>query len=108
MGKIIKLEYDENQYVEVELKQDYDFDGGLGGLDTVLEVGQNAFERSISTLVSFLNTTADKIKDSFNSSNINEVSITIGASLSAEGNLIIASSTSEVNLAVTITFKEVD
>ncbi len=108
MGRIIKLEYDENQYVEVELKQDYNVDGGLGGLDTVLEVGQKTFERSISRLVSFLNTTAYKIKDSFNSSNINEVSITVGVSLSAEGNLIIASSTSEVNLAVTITFKGVD
>ena len=51
---------------------------------------------------------ADKIKQEFNDTRIGEVSITVGASLSAEGNLIIASSTSEVNLAVTVTFKGED
>lgn len=105
MKKIIKLEYDENKYVEVELEQSYGSDGGLGGLGSIIEIGKNVFERSIFTLVSFLNTTANKIKDGFNSPNISEVSITVGASLSAEGNLIITSSTSEVNLAITVTFK---
>ncbi len=105
MGKTIRLEYGENQFVEVELKQNNDYDGGLGGIDTVLEVGQKAFDSSIRTIVSFLNTTADKIRQELNSTSIGEVSITVGTALSAEGNLIIASSTSEVNLSVTVTFK---
>lgn len=108
MRNIAKIQYGENQYVEVELKQDNECDGGLGGLDTVLEVGQKTFDRSIHTIVSFLSTTADKIRQEFNGTSIGEVSITVGASLSAEGNLIIASSTSEVNLAVTVTFKGED
>ena len=108
MGKIVRLEYDKDQYVEVELKQDDNSDGGLGGLNKVLEIGQNTFDRSIKTLVSFLNTASNKIKNSFDSPNINEVSITIGASLSAEGNMIIASSTAEVNFSITVTFKGED
>ena len=108
MSKVVKLEYDDNQYVEIELKQDNDYDGGLGGLDRVFEIGKKTFDHSIYALVSFLNSTADKIKQGINNSNVNEISITIGASLSAEGNLIVASSTSEVNLAVTITFKGAD
>lgn len=105
MGKTVKLEYDDNQYVEIELKQSDDYDGGLGGLDTIIEVGQRTFDHSIYTLVSFLNSTVDKIKQGLSKTNLDEISITIGASLSAEGNLIIASSTSEVNLSVTVTFR---
>lgn len=108
MRNIAKLQYGENQYVEVELKQNNEYDGGLGGLDTILEISQKTFDHSIHTITSFLNVMADKIKQEFNDTRIGEVSITVGASLSAEGNLIIASSTSEVNLAVTVTFKGED
>lgn len=104
MGKIVRLEYDNNQFVEFELKQYDQSDRGLGGLDKVLRIGQTSFDRSITKLVSFLNTTSDKIKREI-TSEVSEVSVTIGASFSAEGNLIVASSTSEVNLAITITFK---
>lgn len=108
MSKIVRLEYEDKQYVEVELNQDNDYDGGLGGLDKIFTIAQKTFDNSIYTLVSFLNSTVDKIKEDVNNASVNEISITVGASLSAEGNLIVASSTSEVNLAITITFKGAD
>ena len=107
MKKVVKLEYDKNQFIEAEIQQD-DSDGGLGGLEKVLTIGQKTFDRSISGLVSFLNATSDKIQRNINAPNWGEVSITIGASFSAEGNLILASSTSEVSLSITITFKDED
>lgn len=105
MNKIIKLEYDENQFIDIEIRQDRNTDGGLGGLNTIFEVGKKTFDNSVKALVSFLKTTSDKIRNEFPCNNVDEFSITIGASLSSEGNFIIASSTSEVNLALTITFK---
>ena len=47
MRNIAKLQYGENQYVEVELKQNNEYDGGLGGLDTILEISQKTFDHSI-------------------------------------------------------------
>lgn len=107
MKRMVTLEYEQGQFIEVEIQQDHS-DGGLGGLAKALAIGHKAFDSSISKLVSFLNATSNKIQQGIDHPNVGEMSITVGASFNASGNLVLASSTSEVNLSVTITFKSED
>ncbi|MCL2774213.1 MAG: hypothetical protein FWD71_12805 [Oscillospiraceae bacterium] len=105
MGKIVKLEYGDNQFVEVELKEDKKSDGGLGGVDKINQISKKIFDKSISSMVSFLNETGNKIKDDFNNPNISDISISIGVSINAEGNFVIVSSGTEVTFNLAITLK---
>lgn len=105
MSEIVKLEYSEGQYIDIEMKQNNSFDGGLGGATIINKIGHEVFNRSVQTVASFLNTAAEKIKSSFNNSEVSDISITVGVAFGTEGNLFIGSSTSEVNFSATVTFK---
>jgi len=105
MKNTIMLEYAENQFVEMEIGDSVKSIGnGLGG-KKIEQIAYKVFDKQLESIVSFINSTGKRISDDLTDTKIDEFSITAGIALGAEGNFIIANTTSEVNLSLTITFK---
>ena len=106
MEKIMRLEFSENEYIDIELNAADSSDGrGLGGVQGTKTITKSVFDKSLATMVSMLRETSRKVSENVKIKNLDTVSITVGASFGVEGNFLLAKSTSEANLALTITIK---
>ncbi|MCL2322280.1 MAG: hypothetical protein FWC47_09275, partial [Oscillospiraceae bacterium] len=107
-NKIIKLEYGENEFMEFEIKSslisEYK-EEALGGTSVIEDFALNTYEKSIEKMTNFLKCTSKEIKEDLGDVEYDGVTISLGFSLSAEGNFVVASSSAEASLGVEVTFK---
>jgi len=104
-NKIIKVEYDKDEFMGFEIKSSLmQDDEALGGISVVQDITMNAYERSIEKMTTFLKSAANKIKKNLRDLENDGITISVGFALNAGGNFIVSSSV-EASFVVEVNLK---
>lgn len=106
MGKTLRLEYQDGKYMDIEVAPGTGNGArALGPADRINSISKKAFDAALDAMVNIISEAHDKIQNNINNNKIDELSLEVGFSVSAEGSFFIANCSSQGSISLSVTIK---